>query len=136
MVGDHRGRLYLNGIPYDKAIDEVKGILKDAIVVGHNICDFRALELPMYPTVHCVYDTATNASLKVLVNCDNLQPKLASLAERLLGIKIQRHRVHNPRKDALASLRIFCETKNIHWEPLGDPRRVGTLRDGRTITLD
>ena len=56
---------YHNGIPYEEAIVEIKGILKDTIVVGHNIrCDFRALQLSVYPTVHCVYNTATNASLK------------------------------------------------------------------------
>ena len=46
---------YHNGIPYEEAILEVKEILKDAIVVGHNIrCDFKALQLSMYPTALCL----------------------------------------------------------------------------------
>ena len=46
---------YHNSIPYEEAIVEIKGILKDAIVVGHNIrCDFRALQLSMYPTALCL----------------------------------------------------------------------------------
>ena len=50
-----------NGVPYDDVIDEVKALLKDAIVTGHNVqCDFDALELRVDPGVHCVYDTATN----------------------------------------------------------------------------
>ena len=57
-----------NGIPYEEAIVEVKGTLKDAIVVAHNTrYDFRVLQLLMYPTVHCVYDTVTTVNLNGLV---------------------------------------------------------------------
>jgi DNA polymerase III epsilon subunit-like protein len=127
---------YHNGIPYEEAIVEVKDILKDAIVVGHNIrCDFRALQLPMYPTVHCVYDTATNVSLNALVPSERGKPqsKLAGLALSLLGDTIQRHTVHDPVEDALASLRIYL---NLRWEPLGDPHSLATLQDGRTFRLE
>ena len=76
-------------------------------MVGHNIkCDFRALQLLMYPTVHCVYDTATNASLNDLVPSERgkSQSKLAGLALSLLGETIRRHTVHDPVEDALALL--------------------------------
>ena len=89
-------------------------------MVGHNIrCDFRALQLSMYPTVHCVYDTATNASLNGLVPSErgNPQSKLAVLAISLLGETIQWHRVHDPVEDALASLQIYLKHKDLRWEP-------------------
>ena len=130
---------YHNGIPYEEAIVEIKGILKDAIVVGHNIrCDFRALQLSMYPTVHCVYDTVTNASLNALVPSERGKPqsKLAGLALSLLGETIQRLKVHDPVEDALASLRIYLKHMDLRWEPLGDPQSLATLRDGRTFRLE
>ena len=129
---------YHNGIPYEEAIVEIKGILKDAIVVGHNIsCDFRALQLSMYPTVHCVYDTATNASLNDLVPSEKGKPqsKLAGLALSLLGETIQQHTVHDPVEDALASIRIYLKHKYLRREPLGDPQSLATLQDGRTFRL-
>ena len=79
---------YRNGIPYEVAILEVKDLLRDAIVVGHDIKhDFRALDLPMYPTAHRVFDTATNASLNALVPSERGKQlsKPAGLAHTLLG---------------------------------------------------
>ena len=100
---------YHNGISYEEAILEVKEILKDAIVVGQTIrCE---LQLSMYPTMHCVFDTATNASLNALVPSERWKPqsKLAGLAISLLGETIQRQTVHNPVEDAVASLRIYLK---------------------------
>ena len=47
---------------------EVKHLLKDAIVVGHNIqSDERALCFQINWVAHRVYDTATNTTLNDLV---------------------------------------------------------------------
>ena len=102
---------YHNDISYEEAILEVKEILKDATVLGQNIrCDFKVLQLSMYPTVHCVFDTATNTSLNALVPSERWKPqsKLADLAISLLGETIQ-HTVHNPVEDAVASLSIYLK---------------------------
>ena len=52
---------YNNDIPYDVAIEEIKDILRDAIVVGHDIIhDIKALDLTrsdFTSLVYCVCDT-------------------------------------------------------------------------------
>ena len=59
---------YHNCIPYVHAIEEVRELLRDAIVVGHNVInDFRALDLSIYSPAHCVFDTWNNESLNALV---------------------------------------------------------------------
>ena len=51
---------YRNGVPYDEAMDKVKSLLKNDIVVGHNIrCDERALCCNLDEIAHRVMDTAT-----------------------------------------------------------------------------
>lgn len=129
---------YRNGIPYEVAILEVKDLLRDATVVGHDIKhEFRALDLPMYPTAHCVFDTATNASLNALVPSERGKQlsKLAGLAHTLLGETIQQAIVHDLVEDASAALRIYLNNVDLQWEPLGDPDSMGTLPDGRTFRL-
>ena len=45
---------YSNGIPYEEAI-EVGELLRDAIVVGHNVLsDFLALGLSIQTPAHCL----------------------------------------------------------------------------------
>ena len=82
-------------------------------MVGHNLR--RVLQLSMYPTVHCVYDTATDANLNDLVPSERgkSQYKLAGLALSLLGETIRRYTVHDPVEDALASLRIYLKHVRI-----------------------
>ena len=51
---------YCNGVPYDEAMDEVKSLLRNDIVVGHNIrSDERALCCNLDEITHWVMDTAT-----------------------------------------------------------------------------
>ena len=67
----------------------------------------------MYPTVHYVFDTATNV---VPTEKGKPQSKLADLALSLLCETIQQHTVHDPVEDALdalASLQIYL------WISLG-----------------
>ena len=132
---------YRNGIPYKQAIEEVRELLRDAIVVGHNvISDFRALDLSIYSPAHCVFDTATNESLNALVPSEahKLLLKLSVLASSPLGMTIQQKDAHNPVEDALASLRLFLQHRHLPWKPLGDPKSRATLCDGsgRTIRLE
>ena len=129
---------YRNGIPYEEAIEEVRELLRDAIVVGHNVlCDFRALGLSIYSPAHCVFDTASNERLNALVPSEAHKPqsKLSVLASSLLGMTIQQIGAHNPVEDALASLRLFLRHRHLPWEPLGDPGSRATLSDGRTFRL-
>ena len=108
---------YHSGVPYEEAISDSKELLKDAIVVGHNIkCDFNALELS---NAHCVYDTATNASLNDLVPSERgkAQSKLAGLAYSLLGRTIQSATAHDPVEDATENL-----FKILYRSVQGDPR--------------
>ena len=81
-------RDYRNGIHYDEAMVEVKSLLKDAIVVGHNIqSDERALCFQIDRIAHRVYDTANNTSLNDLVPPERgkINSKLAGLASYPLG---------------------------------------------------
>ena len=108
-----------NGIPYDEAIVEVKELLRDAIVVGHDIAsDEKALCFNIGSVAHCVYDTATNASLNSLVTTESGKPKskLAGLAKGLLDQEIQRHSQHDPVEDAFASLEIFLKHRDLFEE--------------------
>ena len=130
-----------NGIPYDEAIDEVKELLRDAIVVGHNIkSDERALCFDIGSVAHCVYDTATNARLNslVLTERDKPQSKLAGLAIGLLGREIQLHSPHDPTEDAFASLEIFLKYRDLFKEapPPCSSRTAILLRTGQTFRLD
>ena len=70
----------------------------------------------MYPTVHCVFDTATSASLNALVPTERGKPQsnLAGLALFLLGETIEQHTVYDPVEDVLASLQIYL--KHLPWE--------------------
>ena len=67
----YSGITWNNGIPYDVAMDEIKGILRDAIVVGHNIIhDIKALGLiktEFSSLVYCICDTGKNTRLSDLV---------------------------------------------------------------------
>ena len=48
-------------------MEEVKDLLKDTIMVGHNIqSDERALCFQINRAEHCVYDTAINTTLNDL----------------------------------------------------------------------
>ena len=59
---------YHNVIPYDEAMDQVKSLLKNAIMVGHNIqSDERALCFHLGNVTHRIIDTATNTALNNLV---------------------------------------------------------------------
>ena len=115
------------GVPYDDVIDEVKALLKDAIVIGHNIrSDFDALELSMEDAgVHCVHDTATNADLNALVSseADKPQSKLRILAQCLLDRAIQCQDVHDPEEDAFASLDLFLKYRHLFEESPGVPKQ-------------
>lgn len=130
---------YHNGIPYEQAIEEVRELLRDAIVVGHNVTsDFHALDLSIYSPAHCVFDTGNNETLNALVppEAHKSQSKLSVLASSLLGMTIQQKDAHDPVEDALASLRLFLQHRHLPWEPLGDPESRTTLSEGRTIILE
>ena len=74
-------RDYRNGIPYNEAMAQVKGLLKDAIVVGHDIrSDERALCFSLDSVAHRVIDTATNPTLNDLVPSEKgkIKSKLSS----------------------------------------------------------
>ena len=131
---------YHNGICYDDAMVEVKSLLKDAIVVGHNIeSDERALCFQVNQVAHRVYDTATNARLNDLVPSERgkIYSKLAGLASYLLGKGIQSETVHDPVEDAFATLEIFLKHKEIFEEAVWPcSSKTATLQNGRTIRLE
>ena len=118
---------YRNGIPYEQAIEKVRELLRDAIVVSHNvISDFHVLDLSIYSLAHCVFDTATNESLNALCPL-----RLTSCRRSfLLGMTIQQKDAHNPVEDALASFWLFLRHRHLPWKPLGDPESRATLTDG------
>ena len=75
-------RDYRNGIPYDEAIAEVKSLLKDTIVVGHDIrSDERALCFSLDSVAHRVIDTATNPTQTIL-----FPPRRARLSPSYVGL--------------------------------------------------
>ena len=119
---------YNDGIPYDVAIDEVKGILKDAIVVGHDIMhDINALGLTkteFSSLVYCICDTGKNTRLSDLVPSERGKKtsKLAALAHNLLGREIQTNTQHNPIEDAFATLQIFLQHRDLFEEAPCDLR--------------
>ena len=128
---------YNNGIPYDVAMEEIKDILRDAIVVGHDIIhDIKALGLTrsnFTSMVHCVCDTGKNTKLSDLVPSEKGKPtsKLASLAKNLLGRDIQTDIHHNPIEDAFATLQIFLKHRELFVE---DPPPL--MDDIVTLTLN
>ena len=116
-----------SGVPYDDVIDEVKELLKGAIVVGHNVrSDFDALELSTEDAgLLCVHDTAMNADLNALVSseADKPQSKLCVLAQCLLDRAIQCQDVHDPEEDAFASLDLFLKYRHLFEESPGVPKQ-------------
>ena len=135
-------RDYRNGIPYDEAMAQVKSLLKDAIVVGHDIRnDERALCFNLSSVAHRVIDTATNPGLNDLVPSEKgkIKSKLSGLASALLGRDIQGGAVHDPVEDAFASLEIFLNHREIFEEAVSPcSSKTATLLDGtgRTIRLE
>ena len=120
---------------------QVKGLLKDAIVVGHDIRnDERALCFGLGSVAHRVIDTATNPTLNDLVPSEKgkIKSKLSGLASALLGRDIQGGAVHDPVEDAFASLEIFLKYREIFEEAVSPcSSKTATLLDGtgRTIRL-
>ena len=135
-------RDYRNGMPYDEAMEQVKSLLKDAIVVGHNIkSDESALCFHLDEVAHRVIDTATSTVLNDLVPSERgkINSKLSGLASSLLGRDFQSGAVHDPVEDAFASLEIFLKYRGIFEEAVSPcSSKTATLLDGsgRTICLD
>lgn len=133
---------YHNGIHYDQAMVEVKSLLKDAIVVGHDIeSDEKALRFSVSSVAHRVIDTATNPELNHLVPSERgkSKSKLSVLTSALLGRDIQSSAVHDPVEDAFASLEIFLKYREIFEEAVSPcSSKTATLLDGtgRTIRLE
>ena len=122
---------YRNGVSYDEAMDEVKSLLKDVIVVGHNIrCDEQALCCNLDETAHRVMDTATCNDVNGLSYSEKgkINSKLSNLAPSLLGRSIQSSDVHDPVEDASASLEIFLKYREIFEEAI-------TPWSSKTVTL-
>lgn len=119
---------YSNGIPYDVAMNEIKDILRDAIVVGHDIIhDIKAMGLTrteFSSLVYCICDTGKNTKLSDLVPSERgkITSKLASLAHNLLGREIQTDEHHDPVEDAFATLEIFLRHRDLFDE---DPSDLG-----------
>jgi DNA polymerase III epsilon subunit-like protein len=130
---------YHNGIPYDEAMDQVKSLLKDAIVVGHDIeSDECALCLNLNEIAHRVMDTATCSSVNGLSSSEKgkIKSKLSKLASSLLRRSIQSSAVHDPVEDAFASLEIFLKYRETFEEAVTPcSSKTVTLLDesGRTI---
>ena len=133
---------YRNGIHYDQAVVEVKSLLKDAIVVGHDIrSDERALCFSLSSVAHRVIDTATNPALNDLVPSEKgkIKSKLSGLASALLGRDIQGGAVHDLVEDAFASLEeIFLNHREIEEVLSPCSSKTAMLLDGtgRTILLE
>ena len=113
---------------------EVKSLLKDAIVVGHDIRnDERALCFCLDSVAHRVIDTATNPTLNDLVPSEKgkIKSKLSGLASALLGRDVQGGAVHDPVVDAFASLEIFLNHHEIFEEAVSPcSSKTATLLDG------
>ena len=84
-------------------LDEIKVILRDAIVVGHDIIhDIQALGLTkteFSSLVYCICDTGKNTRLSDLVPSE-----LAALAHNLLGREAQTDTHHDPALQILYEL--------------------------------
>ena len=73
-------RDYRNGIPYNEAMAQVKSLLKDTIVVGH---DIRSDERALCFGLDRVIDTVTNPKLNDLVPSEKGKTK-STLSRSLL----------------------------------------------------
>ncbi|KAL0212525.1 hypothetical protein RCL1_006151 [Eukaryota sp. TZLM3-RCL] len=100
-----------NAISFEQCQQQVAEIIKDRIIVGHDVAhDFRSLGLS-HPR-HLIRDTSKFKFFKKAFN--GATPKLKMLAGRFLGKRIQTGE-HDPKEDAVAALELYLKFKN-QWE--------------------
>jgi RNA exonuclease 4 len=120
-------------------MNQVKNLLKDAIVVGHDIeSDEQALCFNLDEIAHRVMDTSTCRAVNDLSSSEKgkIKSKLSKLASSLLRRSIQSGDVHDPVEDAFASLEIFLKYRETFEEAVTPcSSKTVTLLDesGRTI---
>lgn len=106
-------RLNHDAHSYEKVVAQVKGILKNKIIVGHGLkSDFKVLDNYNPPVPYMVWDTAQiDRFMKNVPGYGRGARKLIEIAKEFANNNIQvPGRPHNPMEDAKASMNLYRVT--------------------------
>ena len=109
-----------NGKPFNKARKEILSLLKDRVVVGHDIShDLASLKLQLRRDLLStnICDTATCELLRKKAGVPSHYPKasLKALAKGVLKRSVQKSFPHDPAEDAKVAMELYEHVED-GWE--------------------